>query len=160
MEHVHYNYKSRLINWVLLITILPIYLVSLVVIFPLRDTNTLLNYSLLIIFLILIMGLFILLFTKLNLSINNTEVRYSFFPFKTGFIRVDDITSYDVLSINVIKEFNGWGLKNSKNFGKGYLTQGNSVLVIDSKLQGKFTFSIGEQDINLVKKVMENVVKK
>lgn len=160
MEHVQYNYKSRLINWVLLITILPIYLVSLVVIFPLRDTNTLLNYSLLIIFLILIMGLFILLFTKLNLSINNTEVKYSFFPFKSGFIRVDDITSYDVLSINVIKEFNGWGLKNSKNFGKGYLTQGNSVLVIDSKLQGKFTFSIGEQDINLVKKVMENVVKK
>lgn len=160
MEQVQYNFKSRLINWILLISILPIYLVSLVVIFPLNNSSALLNYFLLFVFLMLVIGLFILLFTTLNLTINNAGVRFKFFPFKSGFIRVEDILTYDVLSINVIKEFRGWGLKNSKNFGKGYLTQGNSVLIINTISQGKLAFSIGEQDIDVVKKVMSNVVRK
>ncbi len=71
---------------------------------------------------------------RLNWSISNSEFSFTFFPFvlKRRTISMMDIEDIQVLKINSLKEFGGWGLRRGK-LGKAYTTSGNYILHVKLK---------------------------
>lgn len=137
--------KSTAFRPAFLITFLP---VSGILIFFLikgilnRDTTDiiLLSIFLLIHFLILIA----MMVNQLLLSITKTGISFSYRPFLNKQITYtwDQLQSVQLLRIDPLKEFNGWGKKYSKRYGKGFLTKGDQVIHLVLRDGSKITLSV------------------
>ncbi len=87
---------------------------------------------------IILLSVFLLLWNvRLNWSISKTEFSFTFFPFvlKRRTYSMDDVDDIQVMKINSLKEFGGWGLREGK-LGKAYTTAGNHILHVKFK-QGR-----------------------
>jgi hypothetical protein len=84
---------------------------------------------------IILLSVFLLLWNvRLNWSISKTEFSFTFFPFvlKRRTYSMDDVDDIQVMKINSLKEFGGWGLRRGK-LGKAYTTAGNHILHVKLK---------------------------
>lgn len=155
-----YTNKSYLLNRYLLISIIPIYSVSYVVllsVFFKDNKDTIECIFSLVILIILSLALAFLLFAKLKISILNTGISYRYFPLKSRFISYSDISNYNIYEVDIIKEFYGWGFKKSKKYGKGYLTQGNTILTLDT-IGGRVSLSIPKEDKSIIEYHLKTLI--
>ena len=84
---------------------------------------------------IILMSVFLLLWNvRLNWSISKTEFSFTFFPFvlKRRTFSMEEVEDIQVMKINSLMEFGGWGLRRGK-LGKAYTTSGNYILHIKFK---------------------------
>ena len=84
---------------------------------------------------IILMSVFLLLWNvRLNWSISKTEFSFTFFPFvlKRRTFPMEEVEDIQVMKINSLMEFGGWGLRRGK-LGKAYTTSGNYILHIKFK---------------------------
>ena len=84
---------------------------------------------------IILMSVFLLLWNvRLNWSISKTEFSFTFFPFvlKRRTYSMEEVEDIQVMKINSLMEFGGWGLRRGK-LGKAYTTSGNYILHIKFK---------------------------
>jgi len=86
----------------------------------------------------------IMVVSKLRLSISSTGVSFNYRPFINKQITYtwDQIQSVLLLRIDPLTEFNGWGKRYSKQYGKGYLTKGDHVIHLVLKDGNKITLSV------------------
>ncbi|HEY8959123.1 hypothetical protein [Chitinophaga sp.] len=88
---------------------------------------------------ILILGM-----SKLTLLITETGISFSYRPYvvKNTTYNWEQIASVQLLQIDLLKEFKGWGKKYSKQYGWGYLTKGDYIIHLILKNGNKVTLSI------------------
>jgi hypothetical protein len=80
----------------------------------------------------------ILIFSiKLHVTVNAEGITYKYPPFhnKPNLLRWENIETVELLKINPLKEFGGWGLRYGK-LGTAYTTRGKYILHIKMR-QGK-----------------------
>ena len=85
---------------------------------------------------IALIGLLIFAF-KLTVIVNNQEISFKYPPIynKSKCIPWDQIKSIEVMKINPLKEFGGWGIRYGR-LGAAYTTRGRHILHI-KKTEGK-----------------------
>ncbi len=84
---------------------------------------------------IILLSVFLLLWNvRLNWSISKTEFSFTFFPFvlKKRTYSMEEVNDIQIMKINSLKEFGGWGLRRGK-LGKAYTTSGNCILHVKLK---------------------------
>lgn len=137
--------KSSAFRPVFLITFLP---VSGILIFLLikgianRDTTDIVLLS--IFLLIHVLVLTVMAVNQLQLSITETGISFSYRAFLNKQITYtrDQIQSVQLLRIDPLTAFSGWGKKYSKQYGKGYLTKGDHVIHLMLKDGDNITLSV------------------
>lgn len=103
------------------------------------------DIALLSIFLLIhLLILIVMVVNQLQLFITETGISFTYRPLVNMQItyRWDQIQSVQLLRIDPLKEFNGWGKKYSKQYGKGYLTKGNHVIHLILKDGNKITLTL------------------
>ncbi|MFZ4860790.1 hypothetical protein ACL9RF_01250 [Sphingobacterium sp. Mn56C] len=82
---------------------------------------------------------------KLRLNINRDEIRYGYLPMFPNRLSIDDIETMEFIKNDALGDFLGWGIRTSKKYGKGYITETDSALFI-KKIDGtKVTISIANE---------------
>lgn len=83
---------------------------------------------------ILLMVSLLLWSIQLKWSINSKEFSFTYFPFviKKRVFPISEIQSVEVMKINSLQEFGGWGLRWGK-LGKAYTAWGNHILHVEFK---------------------------
>ncbi len=94
---------------------------------------------------ILIIGIFLTL-TRLKIEIDEKMVSYKFSPFSSRKINWSDIDTFEIISLSAIGDFLGWGIRYSKKYGWGYITESNSAIFITKKNGKKVTLSIKDKE--------------
>ncbi len=93
----------------------------------------------------LLFFIFISIGALMNLQWKIDESNFSYkmrpFHFKWHQIPFKDIDKIEVLTINPLKEFGGWGYRFGK-LGKAYTISGNKIIHIVTKSQQKLNFSV------------------
>ncbi len=112
------------------------------------------NYKLYYIIGVSLIGI-LLYISKLTLKLSKRGIQYHFFPFFVNDIKWSEVCECDIIKIDPISDFLGWGVKYSKKYGKGYI-MGNSnyAILIKTKKGKKVTISI--QDKELIKEAVSN----
>ena len=113
-------------------------------------------------------GLFIFAI-KLIVTVNAEGITYKYPPFhnKPNLLRWENIKSIELLRINPLKEFGGWGLRYGK-LGTAYTTRGRFILRIE-KTEGQpinltiaapadFIKAIANQKWPVTPKIQENII--
>jgi len=111
--------------------------------------------GLLIFFILLYLIIFILFqSTRLITEIDDAEIRYRFYPFKTRFTTIlrYDIEKMEVITYRPIIDYGGWGVRFGRK-GMAYNVSGNIGLLISRK-NGK-TILIGTQKPDEMKEKLE-----
>ena len=98
-----------------------------------------------IIVLIAIVGV-IIATAKVILIVNKEEIKYGLFPLPKNKVKWDDIEKYDIIQISAFSDFLGMGLRSSKKYGKGYITDTKYALFIEKKNGNKVTISLKNKD--------------
>lgn len=88
----------------------------------------------------------LLFFMKLTIKINNQYFEYKMTPFVNRKILFKDIKSIKVIKISAISDFLGWGIRYSKRYGWGYITNSDFAVSIEKNNGKKLTFSIKDRD--------------
>jgi hypothetical protein len=95
--------------------------------------------------LLMLLGIIVLLVvTKLDLVIDNAGITFTYFPNQRTPVHYPwaVIATAQVLTINPIRDFLGWGKKHSRKYGWGYLSRGNHILHVVFKNGDKISFTI------------------
>ncbi|MEX1382430.1 hypothetical protein [Lutibacter sp.] len=107
--------------------------------------------------LILVLVIILFLVLKLQTKIDETGIKYKFYPFQVSYKNIDwsNISECYIRNYNPISEFGGWGIKGSfrKNTGKAYTTKGSIGLQL--KLKNGEKILIGTQKKEEIKRVLE-----
>ena len=136
---------SRLFRPWFLFSMLPI-LFLLVVLFIIavqkQDTADIIIIGLSILMLLTV--IVILLIPRLELCVGEDGIGFKYIPYHRQLVTYtwDEIQSVEVLTINPLAEFLGWGRKYSQKYGTGYLTQGGHILYVCLKDGGKISFTV------------------
>jgi len=95
----------------------------------------------------------LLISSRLTTIINDTGILIKFFPFQTKQKKIDweDIKECSIRKYQPIKEYGGWGLRNSLN-GKAYNTKGNFGIQV--KLNDEKNILIGTQQPDKAKRII------
>jgi hypothetical protein len=127
---------SKILLFLLFLTIIPI------LFFCLKENKIDWILFLILFFMILIISVF-----SCKIAINNCELRYNLFPLilnKT--IKWDDVVKVELIRINALYDFFGWGLRYSIKYGWGYIFEGDYGLFINTNNGRKIVFSIKNID--------------
>jgi hypothetical protein len=90
----------------------------------------------------------LLLFTiKLNVIVYSEGLSFTFPPFiiKPKLFKWDDIESMELMNINPLKEFGGWGLRYGR-LGTAYTTRGKYILHVKLKNSKSVNFTIANPE--------------
>ncbi len=122
---------------------------------PMSDTDLLIQGSLLAIFGILFLWLF--LSTKLITEVHTNRICLKFYPFQRSFIcfEKDRIKTFKVRKYSPLKEYGGWGIRKSKR-GFAYNMQGNTGVEL-TLIEG-VNIMIGTQNPDQFKEAMEKML--
>jgi c-di-AMP phosphodiesterase-like protein len=90
---------------------------------------------------ILFLGILMLL-TRLKIRITKNEIEYKMTPFIYKKILMKDINEIKIIKISALSDFSGWGIRYSKKYGWGYITNSDYGLFIEKNNGKKLTFSI------------------
>jgi hypothetical protein len=102
-------------------------------------------YILFLIITILLLLIFSsLYFTKLVLTFNDKYIGYKFHPYinQEKKIYFKEIKRLEIIKIDPISDFGGWGCKKSNKYGQGFITNSNTILYIENINGVKTSFSI------------------
>lgn len=105
----------KILRFLLFFTIIPI------LFFCLKENKIDWILFLILFFIILIISVF-----SCKIAINNCELQYNLFPLilnKT--IKWDDVVKVELIRINALYDFFGWGLRYSIKYGWGYIFEGD-----------------------------------
>ena len=115
------------------------------------------NITALIGLFILVLVIILFLALKLQTRIDETGIKYMFFPFHVSYRNIEwsNISECYIRNYNPISEFGGWGIKGSfrKNTGKAYTTKGSIGLQLTLKNDKKIL--IGTQKKEALKRVLK-----
>lgn len=107
----------------------------------------------------IIIGVFLLLlFSNLTINVYSDKIVYRFFPFAKRFkeIRFSNVKKIEFTNVDPIHDFGGtWGVRKSKKYGKGYLSNGGEGIFIETEQGDKFFFTIENKE--KLKRVLENI---
>jgi hypothetical protein len=119
-----------------------LFVVLLIVAVRQQDTTDMICMSLAIVLLMVVLVL--LLRVKLELYIDEEGIRFRYIPSRRQLVSYtwNQVASVEVLSVNPLSEFRGWGRKYSKKYGPGYLTQGDYILHVVLKDGSKISFTV------------------
>lgn len=106
-----------------------------------KEDKSLIYFSIGILFLGIIMYLI-----RLNIKITKKEVLYQMTPFIRKKIQIKDIKELQIIKISALTDFSGWGIRYSKKYGWGYITNTDYGLFIEKNNGKKLTFSIKNKD--------------
>ena len=143
--HGEYKETSRLFKPFFVFSMAPmffLFIVLLIVAVRQRDTADTICAGLAIVLLGVVLAL--LLRVKLELYLNEEGIRFRYIPSRRRLVTYTwgQVASAEVLSINPLSEFRGWGRKYSKKYGWGYLTQGDYILHVVLKDGGSISFTV------------------
>ncbi|MHC5354954.1 hypothetical protein ACYSNX_12470 [Myroides sp. LJL115] len=94
---------------------------------------------------ILLIGIF-LAFTKLVLKINKNSIVYKFTPFTSNKISWEDVKTIELVKLSALSDFLGWGIRYSRKYGWGYITNSEYGLFIEKHNGKKVTISVKDKD--------------
>jgi hypothetical protein len=91
-----------------------------------------------------VVGLFLFII-KLTVVIHAEGIEYRFPPFHNKYKRIawEEIASVELMKINPLKEFGGWGLRYGK-LGTAYTTRGRYILHIKHKTGKSINLTIAQ----------------
>lgn len=91
-----------------------------------------------------VVGLFLFII-KLTVVIRAEGIEYKFPPFHNKYKRIawEEIASVELMRINPLKEFGGWGLRYGK-LGTAYTTRGRYILHIKQKTGKSINLTIAQ----------------
>ena len=92
--------------------------------------------------------LLLLLSLKLKVQINSHGIQYQMLPFhrKARYISWQEITACQILKINALKEFGGWGIRRGR-LGKAYNPEGSIILHIETHTGTPINVSIRNHEL-------------
>jgi hypothetical protein len=79
---------------------------------------------------------------RLRLEVNEHSIRVSYFPFKRFQFSREEIISINVLRVDPVSDFGGWGLRSNKSLGKAFTTKGEYVAQVVLKNSRKYCFTV------------------
>lgn len=92
----------------------------------------------------------ILLFTFSHFTLNLTKsyFEYSFFPFtfKSKKIEWNEIKEIQIVKMNPLSDFGGWGIRLSGKYGKSFIMGNNDIVFLQLKNGKKRSFSIKDKE--------------
>jgi hypothetical protein len=106
-----------------------------------KEDKSLIYFSVGILFLGILMFL-----TRLKIRLTKKEIEYKMTPFIYKKISVKDIKKIQLIRISALSDFTGWGIRYSKKYGWGYITNSDYALFIEKNNGKKLTFSIKNKD--------------
>lgn len=111
------------------------------------------------IFYILIPVTFLLIFAKMEIFFDKEHIRYKLFPLHISYKEIEwtSIEEIQIVKIDALSDFLGWGLRYSKRFGWGYIFNSNDALFITLKNNKKITITIKDKD-KLIAFLKENKI--
>lgn len=110
------------------------------------------NYEYLLILFAWALVYFLLLSAHLKWSISKDSFEYSFFPFiRKKSIPKNSITQLEIIKINPILDFGGWGIRYSRKYGRAYTTSGRHVLHIEYGENKKLNLTVTHPEIAIQK---------
>ncbi|AIM36900.1 hypothetical protein KO02_09505 [Sphingobacterium sp. ML3W] len=148
--HTYYE-KTRMPRTMLVILVFQFLLLMLLYI---RDRE---NQSFMIIALIIGLLVFFLWFSSLSLKIDSEAIAYRFTPFISNRIPWHNIKYTEVIKLEALQDFAGWGIRHSKKYGWAYITDAEYGLFIERKDGKKMTIAIKDKDA-LEKCLKENML--
>ncbi len=96
---------------------------------------------------IIILGIVLMLF-RLKVEFTSTGLKYSFFPFillpKT--IQWSDINTIQIKKADALSNFFGWGVRYSKDYGWGYITNCEYAIYVTKKDKKRLVISIKNKE--------------
>lgn len=94
---------------------------------------------------------------KLRWTLSKTEFSFTYFPFvwKTRTFSSSEIESVEIMKINSLLEFGGWGLRYGR-LGKAYTTYGNHILHV--KLKKGTAINVTVQRPKQAREFLENFI--
>jgi len=138
-----FSEKSKLINIGIVVSLLPVCALMAFLLWQFsRETSTAAKVFDFVIFIIVLSSIVLLLLLNLNLNVNQECIVIKYFPLKTMTIKRSDIVLCEINKINSMTEFGGWGMKNSRVYGKGYTTKGDLILTIKKKNEELISVSV------------------
>lgn len=83
----------------------------------------------------------------LKLTLDKNSITYQLFPIhlKNRTIAWDQMESVQIVKIDAMSDFLGWGLRYSKKYGTGYILGNDFALFITLKTGKKLTFTIRDK---------------
>lgn len=99
------------------------------------------------IFYILLPVTFLLAVSFLKVTFNKYGIAYQLFPIhlKNRDIAFDQMDSIQIIKIDALSDFLGWGLRYSKRYGTGYILGNEYALFITLKTGRKITLTIKDK---------------
>ena len=84
---------------------------------------------------------------RLRLNFTNDHLKYQFIPFNftPKRIRWDEVETLEIKKARPLRNFLGWGVRYSKKYGWGYITNATYALFITSKNK-KIVISVKDRD--------------
>lgn len=121
------------------------FIVQLVTVLSLHFSDS--NFDLTVFYIILPVT-FILIFTKFDIEFSIEHLKYKMFPLNLYYkeIKWNETEKVEIVNIDALSDFLGWGLRWSKKYGKSYIFDSNFALFITLKNNKRITFSINEKE--------------
>lgn len=94
---------------------------------------------------ILLLGIF-LAFFSLVVVIDKNKITYKLFPFINKSIDWNEVKEVEIVKISALSDFLGWGIRFSKKYGWGYITNTEYGLFIHKMNDKKIVLSIKNKD--------------
>lgn len=135
-----FNEKTGMPKFILVIFIVQ-FIVFLLYSFNNKEDKSLIYFSIGI----LLIGIF-LAFTKLVLKINKNSIIYKFTPFTSNKMSWEDVKKIELVKLSALSDFLGWGIRYSKKYGWGYITDSEYGLFIEKQNGKKVTISVKDKD--------------
>ena len=126
------------------IFILVLFFIQLIVFIIIYINNEESNFG---IFYVLIPVTLLLGVSFLKISLNKNTFTYQLFPFhlKNNSLDWNQIEKIEIMKINALSDFLGWGLRYSRKYGTGYILGSDNALFITLKTGKKMTFTINDK---------------
>lgn len=110
------------------------------------------NYEYLLILFAWTLVYFLLLSVHLKWKLSKESFEYSFFPFiRTKSIPLNSVNGIEIIRINPILDFGGWGIRYSRKYGRAYTTSGRHVLHIEYGENKKLNLTVTHPEIAIQK---------
>ncbi|MFP3593371.1 hypothetical protein [Chryseobacterium sp. SIMBA_038] len=87
-------------------------------------------------------------FSILKLNLNKNYFEYSLFPFTFTSKKLEwnDINEIQIVKVNPLFDFGGWGIRLSKKYGKSFIMGSNDIVFLKLKNGKKRSFSIKNKE--------------
>ena len=83
---------------------------------------------------------------NLEVDITSDFLKYKFIPFNSNLIKWTDIDRLEVKKARPLRNFLGWGVRYSRKYGWGYISNCKYAIYLTTKNQKKVVISIKDKD--------------